>query len=340
MAKKSSGNSNKGHSGRRGARAAASTGEKGSFGSERIRTGVDTAAHVEASATVSDDQHALVESMGAMVGLPLPGLESTGLGVEAEGADDGFAPDAWFAEYGTTVSRALAAGLSAELQPEVIIGRDDRKRIHNTDEYPFRCICSLDITAASGRRFVGTGWLVSPSLVITAGHCVYMRKQGGWVRSIEVYPGRNGRHSTPPYVAHKRKLMSVNGWVNNRNPLDDYAGIVLDRPLGDQLGWFGFDGDLPKQQLEGELVNVVGYPFDKDGTMWGHARSLSQVNDQELIYLNDTLGGNSGGPVILWDGNQNLVVGIHNYGDLRGNSATRINKTVGAKIVEWMADAG
>ena len=74
---------------------------------------------------------------------------------------------------------------------ETVIDTDDRRRILETDLFPWRTICALHITSALG-GFVGTGWLAGPRTVITAGHCVYhLADMGGWANEIEVTPGRN-----------------------------------------------------------------------------------------------------------------------------------------------------
>jgi V8-like Glu-specific endopeptidase len=66
---------------------------------------------------------------------------------------------------------------------EVIIGNDDRVRIERTTDVPWRRYCALRITFPKG-VFRGTGFLIGPRAVATAGHCVYMHDQGGWARSV------------------------------------------------------------------------------------------------------------------------------------------------------------
>src|SRR4051794_24962558 len=56
---------------------------------------------------------------------------------------------------------------------ESVIGRDERQRVLDTDLTPWRKICSLQMRGALGSGVIGTGWLVGPRTVITAGHCVF-----------------------------------------------------------------------------------------------------------------------------------------------------------------------
>ena len=80
---------------------------------------------------------------------------------------------------------------------ETVHGPDDRAQITNTADYPWRAIASLLITAADNSMWIGTGWFIGPHTLITAGHCVFLKNTGvpgrdGWVKSIQVMPGRNG----------------------------------------------------------------------------------------------------------------------------------------------------
>jgi len=88
-----------------------------------------------------------------------------------------------------------------ELQPaevvvsetaESVCGRDDRVRISPATAIPWRWICQLIITMPNGAGFRGTGWFIGPKCVMTAGHCVYSKTNGGWARRIEVIPGMDG----------------------------------------------------------------------------------------------------------------------------------------------------
>lgn len=245
--------------------------------------------------------------------------------------------DAWYGSYGTRLSRVMASrgdGYSIEeMVAEVIIGPDDRRRVHDTLRYPYGCICQLEIRSRNGGRFVGTGWLADEQTVVTAGHCLYMHREGGWAASIEVFPGRDG--PSTPYRARATRVWATRGWTERRSPPADYGAIRLDRKI-DTLGTFGY-GALEAGELRSLVCHVVGYPADKRGEMWGHGRRLSAVHPEILVYDIDTYGGNSGGPVFLVRNGNPLAVGIHNYGDYSGNSATRITRTVYQRIQGWVA---
>jgi glutamyl endopeptidase len=270
---------------------------------------------------------------------------------EPESREDLPVTDAWFGTFGTAVSRALSAAIGTSsgkpgattlqkvsaMVAESVIGADDRVEIDETDGAPYGWICALSITAANGTRWLGTGWCAAPGLVVTAGHCVYIHNHGGWVRSIRVQPGRDGPNI--PHSFESSLIFSVSGWVNDKSAASDYGAIAIPPTEGSRIGWFGYAA-RSDASLAAEVVNVVGYPSDKSsGTMWGSVHELSQPTTSELVYINDTVGGMSGSPVVEWDGKDYAVLGIHNYGDISGNRATRITPEVFRNLQRWAGAA-
>jgi len=219
---------------------------------------------------------------------------------------------------------------------EVILGKDDRLRITNTTSIPWRRVCALRITFPSGSIYRGTGFLIGPRAVATAGHCVFLHDQGGWARKVEVIPGANG--STRPHgQAESSVFRSVHGWVTGRKPESDYGCIVLPSGAfgGRDLGRFGcaaFDA----AKIVAQPAVLGGYPGDKPfAEMWGMSRVIKTVTAKTLTYDIDTVGGQSGAPVYIMRAGQRYVIGIHNYGAGTGNSATRITESVYQRLLAW-----
>ena len=271
---------------------------------------------------------------------PVEGYDEIILEMDREEAqaDEARLLDAWYAEFADPATIALVQqqpGLSQTVA-EVVIGKDDRVQITNTTAYPWRTICSLIITARDGSRWIGTGWLVGPRTVVTAGHCVYMHGRGGWARSIEVIPGRNG--SRRPYKScTSSSFRSVKGWTSKKRRTRDYGAIILPRncAYGRRLGCFGY-ANLRSPSLLGHKVNLSGYPGDKPrGTQWWQARRIKFVTPRTIVYNIDTAGGQSGAPVWRLRRGKRHVVGIHTNGSTAGNSATRITKPVFKNIKKW-----
>ncbi len=245
----------------------------------------------------------------------------------------------WYAEYAdaTTIERMFQRQEELTRSTiEVVIGVDDRVRIHATTTYAWRCICSLAITAANGTSWIGTGWLVAPRTVITAGHCVWMHNQGGRVASIRVMPGRNGSATGTPFTScmatHVRTTVK---WIEERDSSRDYGCILLPKSFLDysSLGTFGYAN---LSSLSNLTVNLSGYPGDKPaGTQWFHSRKIKSVESRRFYYDIDTAGGQSGAPVWRLKDGARHVVGIHTNGHSTGNSAVRITSAVFDNIKAW-----
>jgi V8-like Glu-specific endopeptidase len=249
--------------------------------------------------------------------------------------------DAYWGSFGDDATRAKLRQGIYPAPERVVIGTDERRQVGNTQDYPWRCIASLRITANDGSGWIGTGWLVSPRLLLTAGHCVFMADHGGWAQRIEVIPGRQG--DTFPFGScFATVFRSVKGWTNNNNRDYDYGAIILPHncSYGNQLGWFGYQVRADNN-LRNLNVNLSGYPGDKpSGTQWFLSGAVKATNQFEFEYDIDTAGGQSGAPVwVMLDNGNRYSVGIHTNGSLAGNSATRITQEVFNNISAWVNEA-
>jgi V8-like Glu-specific endopeptidase len=223
--------------------------------------------------------------------------------------------------------------------PEAIVGEDERAPIVPTTAYPYRAIASLLIVAADDSRWIGTGWFISPRTVITAGHVVCIKgnvipRRNGFVKSIEVIPGRNG-NERPFGSAVSNTFRAPDEWSEDGNANHDYGAILLDTPLGDAVGAFGF-GVYTDAELLAVTANVSGYPDDKtSGTQWFHSRKLATVNALKVFYEVDTAGGQSGSPVWRIINRRRFAFAIHAYGGRSTNSGTRITQEVHDNLMAW-----
>ena len=228
-------------------------------------------------------------------------------------------------------------------QLETVHGPDNRVRITTTSVYPWRAHASLLITAADGSQWIGTGWFIGPHTLMTAGHVVNIRGSGvpgrdGWVRRIQVMPGRNG--SSLPYGSvTSTSFRSVTGWTTSASGDEnyDYGAIILPKDLGTTTGWFGF-GVYSDADLKNSVGNIAGYPGDKPaGELWYDARRIDSVNSRKVYYDIDTAGGQSGSAVYRIVNGQRYAFAIHAYGGATTNSGTRIVTPVYNNMVAWKA---
>ncbi len=201
---------------------------------------------------------------------------------------------------------------------ESVIGADGRTQVKKTTESPFRRTGQI-VFKENGDSYICTGWLISASTVVTAGHCL----NEGASTDITFTPARNG--STDPYGTFKATEIWVDGRGVNAAG-GDWGVIQLDKPVGDTVGWYGLK-PAGAADLAGQAAKVIGYPGDKPrGTMWQHSDKIGSVTDRNFFYQTDTAGGQSGSAVTTSD--SNVANGIHIWGtggnNAKGNGATRI----------------
>ena len=216
---------------------------------------------------------------------------------------------------------------------------DNRQQILTTEDEPWSGICLLVISLPNGRHAVGTGWLVSPTMVVTAGHCVHHGKDGEFFSQIEIIPGANGL--LQPFqskTVSNANFRASNGWVADGSVEDDYGAIILEQPFASVNGKtpFVFEvANLTNAQFENAKVSLSGYPADKPvGTNWTDSGPLDSVKSKRLLYSIDTFGGHSGSPVDMLVNGKRVVVGIHNYGNCP-NKCTRITADVVRDLQSW-----
>ena len=224
---------------------------------------------------------------------------------------------------------------------ETVHGPDNRVKITTTGVYPWRVHASLLITAADNSQWIGTGWFIGPHTLMTAGHVVNIRGSGvagrdGWVKRIQVMPGRNGA-ALPYGSVTSTSFRSVSAWTTSAsgNENFDYGAIILPTPLGNTTGWLGF-GVYTDADLLNTVGNISGYPGDKPGgTQWYDARRIASVNSRKVFYDIDTAGGQSGSGVYRIINGARYAFAVHAYGGSSTNSGTRIVTAVYNNMVAW-----
>lgn len=119
-----------------------------------------------------------------------------------------------------------------------------------------------------GVWMMGTGWLIRPDLVVTAGHVVYdWSMKLAEAQEIRCYIGYNGRASIDrSYVQSRsgKKVVTTGEWLADtpdRARTKDVAFIQVDRAFTGGLQLFNFE-DTPQSGRQVRL-GVVGYPGDK-----------------------------------------------------------------------------
>jgi V8-like Glu-specific endopeptidase len=238
--------------------------------------------------------------------------------------------------------------------PKEIINQDNRKPVQNVLGFPFRAICQLDIFKKNTDlpSDGGTGFLISPRCILTAGHNVYTHNN--FVHHVDIYLGLDGDRSRPRLgSATSRTFRTVSSWATDQIEARDFAVIFLKDELADAENCLNLLV-AATSAIENQLVVVSGYPVklpvhadpstpDDARTQWFDTGKIA-VDPKRLRYLLDTSGGQSGAPVLTLAQSRPefdlRVIGIHNYGERhRQNYATRITKDVATVIAQWVQEA-
>src|SRR4051812_18749081 len=169
---------------------------------------------------------------------------------------------------------------------------------------------------------MGSGWLVDPKTVITAGHVVYNhRYRLGPAVQTRCYIGYNGRDSlTDPEsdvkVAFGKTTVTSAEWVASQARQRDFGIIRLDEAFPGNLRIPEYTNTPPSEAI-GLYLGVVGFPADRSlvsksrisekgaqmyenfaMVKWDIAKSplhMVEYNPQDV----STFGGQSGAPILL-----------------------------------------
>lgn len=171
--------------------------------------------------------------------------------------------------------------------------------------YPYRTVGKLFFTR-NGSDLVGSAALISPNILLTAGHCVY---EGGWSTDLEFYPSYGKRAVTDPAYRFRGSCAACwPEWANGSDYAYDYGMIWIDAAPGNEIGWLGTLWNAP---LGGRTWEAVGYPILPSPPFNGNTM-VSVVgqsafvpppfNNVIALGSDDMEEGSSGGPwITTWD---------------------------------------
>jgi len=188
----------------------------------------------------------------------------------------------------------------------------------------------------------GTGVLIGPNIVLTAGHNLYHhnRRVFADLKSLQFLPGMNGQVVPFGAIEVQQYFVSPNFIKEEK---EDYGILILKEPIGEQTGYFGL-ACLEPEEIKSKTINVTGYPVDKVASkpntyeMWRMEGTACHVDqDRDLIsYLIDTGVGQNGSGVWYQEGEDYYVCGVHVLGTHFVNKATLLTRSVYKQIYQWM----
>ena len=195
------------------------------------------------------------------------------------------------------------------VNPLYVFGRDDRLTYRDSS-WPWGLVGT--IFTSDGKT--GTGTLIGPRLVATAGHMVPWGGGSWWMRFIPAYYDGSSLHGAgvESYVSDARGY-DVGGNVTGY----DWAVLRLYQPLGSWLGYFGYNGYSNSWENH-SYWTVLGYPGAvASGQRPSYQNGVSVFDDdsdsnggRELETKADMTPGNSGGPMFGWWSGDPRLVGV------------------------------
>jgi V8-like Glu-specific endopeptidase len=233
------------------------------------------------------------------------------------------------------INRRIDTMRRGGVNPQSVIGADNRVRISPTTSYPWRAMTKLRMTFPNGSQTTCSGAMVSSKYTLTAGHCVHSASRGGWAVSVEVIPGLDGTYK--PYgSAYATRLRSYIGWTQNQDSNYDFALITLDRHIGNSTGWFGY---ASYSTVNGLTANLGGYPGDRDAgqRLYYHYGTINSSNTNRVYYTIDTFNGQSGSGVYRINNGSRYIFAVHTSGYTTYNGGTRITTGRFYDLQAWIA---
>lgn len=222
-----------------------------------------------------------------------------------------------------------------------------------------------------GGRSIGTGTLIGPRTILTAGHVLYDPDQGDGTaegaRALRVFVSAPGRGGDPPLDAEAIQHFATRAWeedeawwdnsylgptdvglvylankatTTNRYPIA-YGAIDDDSLVSEGLSHFSYPAnpldinqpDSPNHRLGDQVganFGALGYE-----QLPGELQNLW---DKRVYYPLRTVGGMSGGPVLVsaYDIQDQFLIGVHTS-DLRaGSFGCGSGIRIRAALIRWI----
>lgn len=190
-------------------------------------------------------------------------------------------------------------------------GGDNRLSVEAA-QYPWSAMGRLN----NGLGGHCSGIMVGPRLLATAAHCLWNPRTRAPipVTSLTFVAGYDrGQYLKASKVARMHPAPGWNLATNNAGTglagrADDWALLELEDAVGEAVGWVAV-GASPRA---GQSVTAAGYGKDKAHVPMAHL-GCSVLERRGGVFLNDcdAVQGDSGGPVLAWQGGQPQLVALN-----------------------------
>jgi len=177
---------------------------------------------------------------------------------------------------------------------------------------------------------MGTGFLASSRILITAAHCLYTKE--GWIEGVRIKLNGGEEIRSTSFIVPA-------GWAAEQNLDYDFGAIILNDALA-KLGHFGLC-TVETSIIDSVILHCAGFPApdankieEQERTLM-HAANKAKVIDLEIKYNFFGGIGSSGSP--LWvrtASGHRLVVAIHHRNAGQSKSHERYGLLLRGEVLE------
>lgn len=242
----------------------------------------------------------------------------------------------------TQTSRSGSSPADEGVSPLTVYPPDERTRVPDTTVYPYSAVGYVRTTFPDGGTGQCTAFLISPSVIATAGHCVYSMDKNAWATTIAFQAGRDAGR-TPFGNCFGTTSYTVTGWQGQENERYDYGAVQLNCDIGNTVGWYGTSWTT--ESLTGLYVSTSGYPGDKEpiASQWVEFnKSILADDERQLYHRMDQAKGQSGSAQFAAGCSTYCAVSIlarsQGAHHPNRNAATRISQAAFDNFVTWTPD--
>lgn len=233
---------------------------------------------------------------------------------------------------------AVLTSLAPAVQSASIFGTDDRRIVNNTTTFPWSAIGQVQLGNGGSDVYVGTAVMIGRYLALTCGHVAADPALGAF-KQIKFFPGLT-RTSEPFGQATVVQVIPSPQWKADQDDGYDIAILVMDRPIGDETGYFRI-AVQPDTFFDNQPLETAGYPTDLGGAdMYTVSGNSMGMEGNVLFHDLDTEPGQSGSP--MWYGDaatgQARLIGLDEGSYLTATLGGVIDRGIAARIDQSVAD--
>jgi V8-like Glu-specific endopeptidase len=236
-------------------------------------------------------------------------------------------------------------GLPDRAHSPLVFGPDNRIRVTNTNEFPYRTMVFVLSEFPDGSLLGFSGFLAGPYTVLTAAQALYQNALGGFATLVEVYPGQTqagpGANPTSPFGSQFGAFIEVpTAWTSFEDPADNYGAILLDESFG------GINQFLPVvfglvPPANAEMAGYDAFPHGEQGSLalWRRDGQTDGFTNDFVFHLLDDDEGAIGAP--MWDvADRVFAIDCCEADDKSANVGVRFTNSNRDLVEDWIAFEG